>query len=97
MKAEACKAFSLDESEVQCWDYHQCSIIGDKALDADSTSLGATVQGCNILDNQDILLIEKVYKHADTATYVAIGQLVHDGPHEDLKNPLALTRKCKSQ
>ena len=66
MKTAACKAFELEESEVQCWDYHQCSIQGNQALDADGTSpIAATLKTCNILDGQDILLIEKVGAYPD--------------------------------
>ena len=61
MKAAACKAFDLEPDEVQCWDYLQCSIQGDAALDAEEESdTAATVNSCKILDKQDILLIEKV-------------------------------------
>lgn len=67
MKSAACEAFELDESQVQCWDYHQCAIQGNKALDAEGESPSeATLRSCNILDGQDILVIEKVAVHFQT-------------------------------
>ena len=60
LKEIACKAFELEEDQVQVWDYHNYRPYGNKPIDMDTDMNLQTVQDQHIVDGQEILLIEKV-------------------------------------
>lgn len=67
MKSIACKAFQLDESEVQTWDYFNRKKHFTEPLDED---LDRTVSKANLLDKQDVLIQEKVAHFALSSLYL---------------------------
>jgi hypothetical protein len=58
LKEAACKAFGLPPADGQLWDYYNCNMYSSDALDG-----SLLLANCNMIDDQDVLLTEKVIPH----------------------------------
>lgn len=60
MKEAACAAHGLVAAETQLWDYYQNSWYSDKPLDEAEGGLDAPISTPQIIEDQDLMLLEKV-------------------------------------
>ena len=63
LKDAACEVLGLTAEDTQIWDYYQGSYYSEKPLDDIDGGLEAPFQNSNLVDNQDLILLEKVSLH----------------------------------